>query len=116
MDASQALPCAGPMLGRATPRAYMLGGVRDLAVSFGRIELEGDAERDSWVGAEREFAIKVTRVCQRARQRRVFGTIAELVSCALAAEAEGSRTGRVIFGLAFPKGRFGIRGSKTEFA
>jgi hypothetical protein len=60
MDASQELLHTGSMLTGATPQTHVLGGIRGLAVMFGGIELEGDAESDRRVGVEREFAIKVT--------------------------------------------------------
>jgi hypothetical protein len=67
----------------------MLGGVVGLAVTFGRIELEGDAEDGCGIAAEDEFPIEVPRVRRDARWRRVFVAFTEFVSGALAAEAEG---------------------------
>jgi len=94
----------------------MLRGMRGLAESFSRIELEGDAEGDIRVGAEGEFAIEIMRVCWHACWCHVFGAITEFMSCLLATKAEGGRVGSIISGLAFLKGGFVIQGSKVEFA
>jgi hypothetical protein len=85
------------------------------AVSFSRIELEGDAEDDGRVAAESKLAIEVARVCWHARRHRVFSTVTELMSCVLATEAERGGTRGVTFGVSLMKGRFRIRRSRTKF-
>ena len=75
-----------------------------LAVLFSRVQLEGNTE----VTAEGEFAIEVTQVCQNAHQHHIFSTVTELVSSALATEAEREGMRGVTFGITLTKGKFRI--------
>lgn len=94
----------------------MLGRMICLAVLFGRVELESDAEDDSGVAVESELAIKVTQVCWNTHQCCVFSALTEFVSSALTTQARGEGTRGVTFGILLAKGRFGIRGIRTKFA